>query len=672
MQGLPWALGAWQIVDLSPAGSRAPRQRRLSDMLAGADHWDSQTPVPAPPGDHYLALTEGRPAIFSVRAERRSSHRADITALLQFEESRMTLCASKPQIKDAVYNGFHVNAVVAATEAISRLPVPPARVSPPKWIIFLDLRDIFLPIKWIFLDQDCVSVQYLLRIYQDRHPEGFVLSITGAPIEDGPVTELHEPSFRVVNGHVLHFAFVADDASDSEDFGHGNFEESPETETLSLADPVIHDDGRGTLAQAPEHNPVSETRDDHEVADAADDQRPRQEGGLPPSSCSSSSTEAPIPMRASFVLLIPGFAPETVSLTIEIPAQLDQVIARLQTQRDPAYAVDFPVLTPVLRQPDVRWGVCIASAEWAPLHTTVCVDISFGEQRVFAALAPATADKWTLLEVAGLPLSDDYDVYCDSIGPLHNTEVVELGLGSTVCVVWHGQARPWTMTLAEMIGTHLPWDDSQPFPADVDTDRVCLACVDGVRVFPLLAHRAHLYREDIASRLHCPSMLLQLVPAQPRQHDTSFYGYPCRTVTAALNRGTFAADSQPAVAIVDARRVYRGWMPCLATDGWVNLRLMLAQLEVDLPGHFMLCFRGYEPDHQWPMCRRAPSSLYMLGRQAPRPVRKCPWPVHPHIPASLVTTLHLEIILKLKAIPKPATNQGQRVTAHLRLGFQVE
>ncbi|CAE7235584.1 unnamed protein product, partial [Symbiodinium necroappetens] len=573
VQGLPWALGAWQLVDLhigstvtfAPAGSRAPRQRRLSDMLAGADHWDSQTPVPAPPGDHYLALTEGRPAIFTVRAERRSSHRADIAALLQYEESRMTLCASKPQIRDAVYNGFHVNAVVAATEAISRLPVPPARVSPPKWILFLDLRDIFLPIKWILLDQDCISVQYLLRMYQDRHPEGFVLSITGAPIEDGAVTELREPFFRVANGHVLHFAFVADSASDSEDFGHGNFEEGQESEALSLADPVIHEEGRDTPAgQAREHDHVSDAQGDNEDAVATEGPGPRQGSANLPSSGSSSSIEAPIPIRASFALLIPGFAPEAVSLPIEIPAQLDHVIALLQAKRDPAYAADFPVITPVLRQPDARWGVCVASTEWAPLNTTVCVDISFGEQRVFAALAPATADKWILLEVAGLPLSDDFDVYCDSIGPLHNTDVVELGLGSVICVVRHGQARPWTMTLPEMLGTHLPWDDSQPLPADVDTDRVCLACVDGVRVFPLLANRAHLYREDIASRLHCPSMLLQLVPAQPRQSDTSFYGYPCRTVTAALNRGTFAADSQPAVALVDVRRVYRGWMPCLA------------------------------------------------------------------------------------------------------------
>ncbi|CAE7388909.1 unnamed protein product [Symbiodinium microadriaticum] len=567
VQGLPWALGAWQIVDLhigstvtfSPAGSRAPRQRRLTDMLADADHWDSQVPVPAPPGNHYLALTEGRPAIFTVRAERRSNHRADIAELLQFEEASMTLCASKPQIRDAVYNGFHVNAVVAATEAISRLPVPPARVSPPKWILFLDLRDIFLPIRWILLDQDCTSVQYLLRMYQDRHPDGFVLTITGAPIENGEVTELREPFFRVVNGHVLHFAFVADNASDSEDFGHGNFEEGQESEVLSLADPVIQAEGRVTLeAPAPDNDQVPTAPGDEDGIDVAAGLGSGQGSDNSPGGGSNGSFEAPLPIRVSFALLIPGFAPEAVFLTLEIPAQLDQVIGMLQAKRNPAHAVDFPVITPVSRQPDARWGVCVASAEWAPLNTTVCVDISLGDQRVFAALAPATADKWILLEVAGLPLSDDFDVYCDNTGPLRHNDVVELGLGSVICVVRHGQPKPWAMTLSEMLGTHLPWDDSPPFPADADTDRVCLSCVDGVRVFPLLPHRAHLYREDIASRLHCPSMLLQLVPAQPRQSDTSFYGYPCRTVTAAINRGTFAADLQPVVALVDARRVYRG------------------------------------------------------------------------------------------------------------------
>ena len=641
VQGLPWALGAWQIVDLpigstvtfSPAGSRAPRQRRLTDMLADADHWDSQVPVPAPPGNHYLALTEGRPAIFTVRAERRSNHRADIAALLQFEEASMTLCASKPQIRDAVYNGFHVNAVVAATEAISRLPVPPARVSPPKWILFLDLRDIFLPIRWILLDQDCISVQYLLRMYQDRHPDGFVLTITGAPIENGEVTELREPFFRVVNGHVLHFAFVADNASDSEDFGHGNFEEGQESEALSLADPVIQAEGRATLeAPAPDNDQVPNAPGDEDGIDVAAGLGSRQGSDNSPGGGSNGSFEAPLPIRVSFALLIPGFAPEAVFLTLEIPAQLDQVIGMLQAKRNPAHAVDFPVITPVSRQPDARWGVCVASTEWAPLNTTVCVDISLGEQRVFAALAPATADKWILLEVAGLPLSDDFDVYCDSTGPLRRTDVVELGLGSVICVVRHGQPKPWAMTLSEMLGTHLPWDDSPPLPADADTDRVCLACVDGVRVFPLLPHRAHLYREDIASRLHCPSMLLQLVPAQPRQSDTSFYGYPCRTVTAAINRGTFAADLQPVVALVDARRVYRGWMPCLANDGWVNLRQMLAQLEVNLPGHCMLRIRGYELAHEWTYVQEGTVLTVCVDSSGhPAPLGSCQASISEHI-----------------------------------------
>ncbi|OLP87816.1 Flagellar attachment zone protein 1 [Symbiodinium microadriaticum] len=176
-----------------------------------------QAPVPAPRGVHLQLLTEGMPAIFTIEGARRSDHRQAIADQLRFSEQNMTLQASKPRINDVVFKGHHVHSVLIATEAICRLPVPPARVSPKTWLLIYDLRDLLLPCTWSILYCDTISVQEVIRAHQDGRPNGYIVSITGAPIENRP----SGPVFRIVSGQVLHVAFVPDEPVTSEDPGHG-------------------------------------------------------------------------------------------------------------------------------------------------------------------------------------------------------------------------------------------------------------------------------------------------------------------------------------------------------------------------------------------------------------------------------------------------------------------
>ncbi|OLQ08065.1 hypothetical protein AK812_SmicGene8458 [Symbiodinium microadriaticum] len=571
VQGMPWALGAWQLVDLATGstvtflrrGQAAPQRHILEDMLFDSDPWNAQTAVPAPRGQHYLLLTEGIPQLFTLEAEGRLGYRDLIAQQLQFLEQNMTLQGTRPRLDDVVHCGHHPYAVVVATEAICLLPVPPARLSPPKWILVLDLRDILLPFSWRFLACDTIPVQEILREFDPCRPDGFVVSVTGAPIEHWP----SGPVFRIRTGQVLSVSFVADDLDDSSDPGHGQDGAIPSLDHASGSDSDTE------MHEAPEdlHDRHNNAEGDHGVRRVHDEPH------------SPVSSFGPVTVTVGFGILVPGFSIERIMLEIEIPTTIAAVTALLQQTRNADVARDFPGLLPALIQPDPRWGLFLALPIWGSGHNTICIDMFATRQTVFAVPAPSVADRGLLLEHAGLPSAADFDVYVDSEELVLAHSVIELQSGSTICLVPPGDQRPWTMQLSAMLTTHLPWDASEPYPSEPDIDRYCLACADGLRVFPILPDRAHLYREDIAARLQCPSRLLQLVPANPKPNDVAFFGFLCRNVLAALDRSAMRADDRATFGLLDARRIYKGWLPLVATDGWLDVAALLEQLAADLP-----------------------------------------------------------------------------------------
>ena len=146
-------------------------------MLFDSDHWNAQTAVPAPNGRRYL-LTDGMPHLFSLVAGRRSDYSEEIALSLQYLDQHMTLQGSlqgsRPRIEDAVFQGHRLYAVAVATEAISQLPVPPARLTTRKWILILDLRDILLPFMWKLCTCDTIPVQSVIREFDAHRSPGFV------------------------------------------------------------------------------------------------------------------------------------------------------------------------------------------------------------------------------------------------------------------------------------------------------------------------------------------------------------------------------------------------------------------------------------------------------------------------------------------------------------------
>ena len=474
--------------------------------------------------------------------------------------------------------------MLIATEAICRLPVPPARVSPKTWLLIYDLRDLLLPCTWSILYCDTISVQEVIRAHQDGRPNGYIVSITGAPIENRP----SGPVFRIVSGQVLHVAFVPDEPVTSEDPGHGQDHMDTDDDLEEVRSSSSSTTSADQDSHAGNQNPDAQTQD-----------LPAEQPHLQEQVSESQHSSEPIAIDARFAIIAPGFAVERVAIGIEVPTTISSAIETVQASRNPVFAKKFPELVPVSLQPDARWGLLLATPAWTHSGVTVCVDINTDQQRLFAALAPTVADRAALLEVAGLSAAAEVDVHCDNAGPLADDVTVDIHVGSCICITQTGEGRPWTMTLGAMLETHLPWDPSQPYPDEDNEERYCLACADGLRVFTVWPHRAQNYRADIASRLQCTVSMLQLVPASIRPDNVSFFGLPCRTVVAAIDRSSMPADWRPVVGLLDARAAHKGWIPLITNDGWVNLDPLLEHVAESLPPGWSAVLDDANDEEKW-------------------------------------------------------------------------
>ena len=81
----------------------------------------------------------------------------------QYELYRTTVCPTVPCLRDVNVLGRDCSAVLAATEAINRVPVPPGRLLHKQHIAFIDGRLLLLDIRWQLALRGYIEVPELHR-----------------------------------------------------------------------------------------------------------------------------------------------------------------------------------------------------------------------------------------------------------------------------------------------------------------------------------------------------------------------------------------------------------------------------------------------------------------------------------------------------------------------------
>ena len=582
----------------------------LHDMLQDREGWDHTADVPGPggsPGEWFWVLSDGLPFRFRVQAGRRRNAKADIFDALQYQHWRSVLKPSAPRIIDHLSRGYISSGLLVATEQMQCIPFPPARQPERRKILILDCRALLKGFMWRFFTGEHVVLQHLADVFADYCPNTHLVVFKGADIlhtEDGLCA-------KVAHGTVLKVEFQEEETA-AEDSSHNP------SSLDDNADPDAHDgmpQEQTADVNTPQLDPLPD--EDRSRSPRTHSSHAGQGGGRDDS---SNDREAPVEVTTAFAILVPGYQVESVTVTIQLPTTISEVLPAVQSNRTSEHAADFPDLHPTTRQPDACWGLLVAATPWRPWGPTIGFCVYAGRLRVFAEVCPAVVNRAILLAIAGLVTQPDIDVYCDSDVPLTESDNCEVRSGSCVTITDQGCPLPWTMSLRAMLLTHLPWDVAPAYPVYDQEDLFLLACTHGNELFTLLPQRACQYRQDIAEVARCPPSVLLTAPAAPKQENVAVYGQPCRTVIAAVGKGHCSSQEQPCVGLLDARRIYRGWLPLLSVDGWINIWSLLRDLGGEIPWGWCLAVAEHPRDQKWVYIAQG-TVLTVICRPYPQRVR---------------------------------------------------
>ena len=174
----------------------------LEDRLGTVELWNRNAELPGPRTHFngcFQVLSEGAPFPFLVRPDGYSSFKKDLASSVGSEEHRLTLKTSVPRIVDSYPFGYWASGVIVATEALSRVPYPPARHHETRRILILDQRRILQGFSWRLVSGRVVPVQDVVGPFAALCPFGHTVLAHGAP------TEQHgeEPAFIIQHGQVL-------------------------------------------------------------------------------------------------------------------------------------------------------------------------------------------------------------------------------------------------------------------------------------------------------------------------------------------------------------------------------------------------------------------------------------------------------------------------------------
>ncbi|CAE7573770.1 unnamed protein product [Symbiodinium sp. CCMP2592] len=596
----------------------------FSSFIAGKEEgWDSLVHLPGPgysPGQHFHLLADGGwQELFSVGEGRRRYFKQDIATQLQCRHDELSLLRTNPAVTDSYFWGHICGAVTVATTQLATVPVPPARQTSRSVAVVVDCRRIHRGFKWLLSDCGVIALARLENLCGVEPPVGYSLHVHGAPVEH----HSGAPCFRVSSGQLFVAEFVKDALlSASADVSMG-----PE---VNLPLPVHHDaarvpgassDGRNrsrsprstprehvqhaghTVMLSPDlmsgtaHEPESEAPP---TSVALDDRQPdRTRYASDDADQASTPTGAGAsPVLASFGVLSPDYAVETVTVLLSFPLSVADALAAVAHARSPTSQAAFPVLVPAFLQPDARWGTLVALPSWAHQGNFVCADAYDLQQRIYCFPAPSEMSGAALSEALGLTVEEPGDIFVNGQGPILSHEEAFLATGACIQVVRRG-TRPTSHVLQDMLQQPSSWAAPPAFPVEGIRDRICLVTASGTSVYRMSPGGIERQRRELAQVVGCPPAELFLRPGTTRGCDAAVIGHPCHSVVAALAIGQLPLDVNPVVCLMDCRRVLQGWTPLLSRDGWIDTYPLLEYLRQDLPQTVHVVIQGVPRDQQW-------------------------------------------------------------------------
>ena len=318
----------------------------------------------------------------------------------------------------------------------------------------------------------------------------------------------------------------------------------------------------------------------------------------------------------SFYLLTPDYTVEQLDLSVVLPQELWEALDLVQMCRQAARAASFPSLLPVVPQPDPGWGLLLAVPEWPTTQVFVCCDLSFYDGRIIAVCAPPRADSYLLCELVGLAPRAEVDIYLPyATVPLRRGEDCDLASGNLITFLRPGSRRYPTFDIHVMLSSHLGWEHSSPFPRDRQDNGYCVVSTGGQTLYRFYPERSSFYKADIALLVGLHPIHTQLTPAATSPDDVCVRGWTCHTVLVARSSPAIDSDGttfEPStVGLLDCRPLLGGWLPIVASEGWLDLTPIREMLQLRTPAGWQVIFPQL-PSH-WTWTCLAPGQIIIAS-----------------------------------------------------------
>ena len=175
------------MIKFVPQGGHILPPVSLEDMLRSTADW--RLPCPAyegPASLAFLVLTDAGNRVVPIDPDVVRSawaFKEEASRIFGYRADQISVCPAMPQIENLAILGQKCKTALVATEAISKIPIPPGRYKPKQHVIILDARPLLRDISWTLAPHGCADVSSIAAPFQYVAPDGLFVSVTGAPTE---------------------------------------------------------------------------------------------------------------------------------------------------------------------------------------------------------------------------------------------------------------------------------------------------------------------------------------------------------------------------------------------------------------------------------------------------------------------------------------------------------
>ncbi|CAE7882566.1 unnamed protein product, partial [Symbiodinium microadriaticum] len=282
-----------------------------------------------------------------------------------------------------------------------------------------------------------------------------------------------------------------------------------------------------------------------------------------PSDDEEDSDEDEVLLLLTFSILTPGYVPENVAVSLQLPKTAEAALRRVEAARCPDRARLFPCLLPARPQPLPGAGTLVSVplclGDITPPKALVCIDTTRFDGRLFATTVPTYVNPQFLCCLAEIPDHDRVQIVTgEASNFLAPDSWCHVSDGDAFIFLPPGGVLGPARQLEQALSQRSAWNAHPVLPAPSSDSIYCLISEDGCVRAHLDLSRPTTCRAQLAGALGVTARQLTLTPAVPPTRDAALDGFPCRTAIIAHHTDPPMSEV-PLRVIFDLRAMLRGW-----------------------------------------------------------------------------------------------------------------